>query len=66
MQELKFFHDGILKNVKWAHLKVLYDIEKQNIYKLSNFNEVAVYSKPIERQNMSICFNIFLEEMMRV
>ena len=29
MQELKFFHDGILKNATWAHLKVLYNIEKR-------------------------------------
>ena len=45
---------------------MLYNIEKEKINKLSKFNKVAVSSEPLEKQNMSICFNDFLEEIMRV
>ena len=45
---------------------MLYNIEKEKINKLSKFNKVAVSSKPLEKQNMSICFNDFLEEITRV
>ena len=47
---------------KWSHLIEIYNLEKDDLVKLSSLNEASVFPKPIERQRMSTCLKIFNEK----
>ena len=40
----------------------LFQLEKNELVKLSALNQVSVYPKPIERQKVSTCLKIFNEK----
>ena len=44
---------------KWAHFKQLYHFESERLVKLSDLNEISIAPKPIERQRVSTCHNVF-------
>ena len=53
---------GQQQTAKWSHLKHLLTAEKQSMMKLSKLNYVSVYPKPVERQNVKFCLNVFCDE----
>ena len=44
---------------KWNILRHLHLLESSSLVKLSKLNETSVYPKPIERQNVNLCLNVF-------
>ena len=56
-QELEFKHRKSV--ARWKDLIDLFELEKDNVAKLSSLTQVAVYPKPIERQKMSTCLKVF-------
>ena len=61
-QELIFVDNGEQKIAKWGTFKKLHSLESVALVKLSKLNEQSVASKPIERQKVSICLNVFCEQ----
>ena len=61
-QELDFYADGERKTAKWADIITLYNLEANQIVKLSKLTEVSVYPKPIEKQRVSTCLQVFCDE----
>ena len=47
---------------KWSDIKMLHDIEKEQLVKLSKLTDLAVTPKPIERQKVSTCLKVFCDE----
>ena len=52
----------IAKVAKWAHLIKLFDLESKNFVKLSDLSEVSIFPKPIERQRIFTCLQVFSEK----
>jgi len=63
-QELYFLVDDVIKIAKWLDILNLHKIEKDAIVKLSKLTDTAVSPKPIERQKMSTCLEVFCDETM--
>ena len=62
-QELRFLDENNeIMVAKWSDIKMLYDIEKEQLVKLSKLTDVAVTPKPIERQKVSTCLKVFCDE----
>lgn len=63
-QELQFKDsvDGVIHTAKWAHLKKLQRLESNQLVKMSRLSEISVCPKPIERQKVSTCLQVFCEE----
>ena len=61
-QEFIFVDNGEQKIAKWGTLKKLHSLESGALVKLSKLNEQSVAPKPIERQKVSICLNVFCEQ----
>ena len=61
-RELIFDDDGVRWVAKWAYLKQLYRFESERLVKLSDLNEISIASKPIERQWVSTCLQVFSEK----
>lgn len=53
---------GQQKTAKWQHLVDLFKLEKGELVKMSDLEEVAVWPKPIERQRVSTCLKVFSEK----
>ena len=47
---------------RWSDLRDLFKAEESQLVKMSKLNETAVYPKPIERQRVSTCLNVFCDE----
>ena len=62
VQELEYKDGDQVKVAKWSHIVQLHNIEKDNLVKLSKLSEVTVSPKPIERQKVSICLQVFCDE----
>ena len=62
-KELKYEIDGETKVAKFSDLEQLYKLECYKTVKLSKLTEVAVYPKPVERQKVSTCLQIFNEKI---
>ena len=60
--ELIFFENGHLKVAKWSNLRKLFDLERLGLLKLFDLTEVSIAPKPIERQRVSTCLQVFLEK----
>ena len=60
-KELVFPDNGEMKAAKWEGIVTLYKAEESNIVKMAKLTEVSVFSKPIERQKVSICLKVFSE-----
>ena len=64
--ELLFDDKGHSFIAKWSDLLDLYKLEQDEehskLLKMSKLKEVSVYPKPIERQRVSTCLNIFCDE----
>ena len=60
--ELLFYDNGIAKIAKWIHLQKLFELERGNLVKLSDLNEMSIAPKPIERQRVSTCLKVFSEK----
>ena len=61
-QELEFSTNGNKKVAKWEHIVQLYRSEITQLAKMSKLSEVSVRPKPIERQKVSTCLQVFCEE----
>ena len=48
-QELEFNVDGERKIVKWSDIKALFDLELNQIVKMSKLSEIPVNPKQVER-----------------
>ena len=44
---------------RWSDLKTLFQTEEKSLLKLSELDFVAVFPKPIERQNVKTCLKVF-------
>ena len=55
------FKDGDEKQqiARWSDLKTLFQAEEKSLLKLSELDFVAVFPKPIERQNVKTCLKVF-------
>ena len=62
-QFVRFFDNDESKVAKWSDLKKLDSLETHTV-KLSKLNDQAVAPKPIERQNVSLCLNVFCEKIL--
>ena len=62
MQELEFYIDGERKIAKWSDIKALFDLELNQIVKMSKLSEISVNPKPVERQRVSTCLKVFCEQ----
>jgi len=60
-KKLIFYEDNEPKVASWSHLENLLRYEKQNIVKMSNLTDVAVYPSPVERQKVSFCLKVFCD-----
>ena len=60
-QELEFVYEGEMKTAKWSDTKALYNLEKTQLIKCSKLTEVAVNPKPVERQRVSPCLQVFCD-----
>ena len=40
-----------------------YNLEKDHTVKLSKLSDVAIFPKPVERQKVSICLQVFCDEI---
>jgi len=60
--ELVFYENGVSKVAKWSVLKELFLLESKSLVKLSDLNETAVAPKPVERQRVSTCLQVFSEK----
>ena len=60
-QELEFYI-GEKKIARWVDIINLYKLETKNIVKMSKLTEVSVYPKPIERQKVITCLQVFCDE----
>ena len=57
------FQDGDVKKIaKWSDLIQLYNLEKDHTVKLSKLSDVAIFPKPVERQKVSMCLQVFCDE----
>ena len=61
IQELEFVYEGEMKTAKWSDIKALYNLEKTQLIKCSKLTEVAVNPKPVERQRVSPCLQVFCD-----
>ena len=61
MGELSFDDNGTLRTAKWEVLRSLHEIESQSLVKMSTLNKVSVSPRPIERQRVSTCLQVFSE-----
>ena len=61
-KKLQYTFNGVTQVAKWSDLVELKEAESNFLLKLSKLNDVAVSSKPIERQSVSICLRIFCDE----
>ena len=60
--ELKYEWNGETLVAKWNLLRHLHLLESSSLVKLSKLNEKSVFPKPIERQNVNLCLNVFCYE----
>ena len=60
--ELEYEWNGEKQIAKWNILRHLYLVESPSLIKLSKLNERSVFPTPIERQNGSLCMNVFSYE----
>ena len=60
--ELMFEWNGEKLIAKWNVLRHLYFMESSSLIKLSKLTEKSVFPKPIERQNVNLCLNVFSYE----
>ena len=60
--EIRFFEDNKEYVAKWGHLIKLFDLEKNQLVKMSKLTEVSVNPKPIERQKVNVCLQVFSDE----
>lgn len=60
--ELEFRDENDVLIAKWQHLRNLHKYEAGSLLKMSKLDEVSVYPKPIERQRVSTCLNVFCEK----
>ena len=62
-QELEFVYEGEMKTAKWSNIKALYNLEETQLIKLIliKLTEVAVNPKPVERQRVSPCLQVFCD-----
>ena len=63
-QEIEFYSGDQKKVAKWADIIELYELEsnKDKLATMSSLTEVAVYPKPVERQKVSTCLQVFCDE----
>lgn len=61
-QELEFTFEGRTEVAKWSDIINLYELEKNNLVKLSKLDAVSVNPKPIERQRVSTVLKVFCDE----
>ena len=47
---------------KWSDLKTLWQAESNSSVKLSKLTEVAALPKPIERQSVQTCLQVFCDD----
>lgn len=64
-QQLAFSINGIQKIAKWEHIQNLHRLETvgdspQHV-KMSKLTNISVYPKPIERQKVKFCMQVFCE-----
>ena len=45
----------------WSDLRELYNLESNDLCRQSSLKEVAVYPKPIKRQNVATCLKVFCD-----
>jgi hypothetical protein len=60
--QLQFTHNEITYIANWRDLVHLYTLEKNQLIKLSKLTETSINPKPIERQKVSTCLQVFSEE----
>ena len=53
---------GFAMIARWSDLRDLFKAEESKLVKMSKLNETSVYPKPIERQRVSTCLNVFYDE----
>ena len=62
MGELQFEDNGVKRIAKWSHLKKLFLLESTSLVKMSTLTEVSVSPKPIEKQKVLTCLNVFSDK----
>ena len=60
--ELEYEWNGETFVAKWNILRHLYLLESSSLAKLSKLSEKTVFPKPIEKQNVQLCLNVFSYE----
>ena len=61
-QELSFKISDHTYTAKWSDTKTLHLLEKQKLVKLSKLSDISVAPRPIERQKVSTCLEVFCDE----
>lgn len=59
--ELEFEANGKVMVARWSDLVCLHSLEENSLIKVSRLSKIAVYPKPIERQRVSTCLQIFCD-----
>ena len=60
--ELKFQHENKFLVANWHHLRNLLQSEVGAVLKRPKLSETAIYPKPIERQRVSTCLQVFWKQ----
>ena len=60
--ELIFFEKGHLKVAKWLHLRKRFDLVRLGLLNLSDLTEVFIAPKPLKRQRISTCLQVFSDK----
>ena len=60
--QLEYNDNGIIRRAKWSHLTQLFVHESSSHVKMSDLTETAISPKPVERQKVNLCLQIFSEK----
>ena len=61
-QQIDFMDGDQHHTAKWSDIVDLFNVEKKDMFRPSRLKEVSVFPKPIERQRVATCLNIFSDD----
>ena len=60
--QLEYQDNGVTHIAYFQHIRDLFHSEQKIFFKMSDLDETSVYPKPIERQRVKPCLNVFSEK----
>ena len=61
-QQIYFMDKDQHYTAKWSDIVDLFNVEKKDMFRPLRLKEVSVFPKPIERQRVATCLNIFSDD----